>query len=239
MAADLGRRFANRSWACRLPGWRLVLSVLAAGALSAAAVWALFFSTLLSVTDIRVDGAARLTPAHVKRVAAVPIGEPLARLDLDGIAARVAAVPAVRTVSVERHWPHTLAITVTERVPLVLVGAGHGRRGVDASGTTFRLARGEQQALPRLIVDRNAAPGLLSEAARVIAALPMKLAGRVEEVHAATPDSITLYLRSGEEVRWGSAARSAEKARVLGVLLRRPAAVYDVSVPHQPTTATG
>ena len=239
MAADLSRRFAIRSWTRRLPGWRLLLSILVAAALSAAAVWALFFSTLLSVTDIRVDGAARLTPAQLEQAAAVPMGEPLARLDLDGIAARVAAIPAVRTVSVARHWPHTLAIRVTERVPLALVGAPHGRRGVDASGTTFRLARGEHQRLPRLIVDRNAAPGLLSEAARVIAALPTKLADRVEKVRAATPDSITLYLRGGEEVRWGSAARSAEKARVLAVLLRQPAAVYDVSVPHQPTTATG
>ena len=239
MAADRSRRFGGRSWTRRLPGWKWLLSLLVAGALTAAAVWAVFYSTLLSVTDVRVAGAARLAPAHVERAAAVPMGEPLARLDLEAIADRVGAIPAVQTVSVARHWPHTLRITVTERVPLVVVDTSHGRRGVDASGTTFRLAAGEQDWLPRLVVDKDVAPGVLSEAARVIAALPVKLARLVEEVHAATPDSITLYLRSGDKVRWGSAARSAAKARVLAVLLRQPAAVYDVSVPQLPTTATG
>jgi cell division protein FtsQ len=38
-------------------------------------------------------------------------------------------------------------------------------------------------------------------------------------------------------VRWGSAEDSARKAEVLTVLLRVPAAVYDVSVPELPTTS--
>jgi cell division protein FtsQ len=50
-------------------------------------------------------------------------------------------------------------------------------------------------------------------------------------------DSLTLTLQDGREVRWGSAAQTERKVQVLSVLLRRPAQVYDVSVPAQPTTA--
>ena len=52
-------------------------------------------------------------------------------------------------------------------------------------------------------------------------------------------DQITLRLRDGREVLWGSADQSAEKAEVLaGLLAARPkASGYDVSVPGMPTTS--
>jgi cell division protein FtsQ len=55
----------------------------------------------------------------------------------------------------------------------------------------------------------------------------------------ATKDSITLRLGNGDAVVWGSAQDAKRKARVLMALLRRPATVYDVSVPGLPTTTGG
>ncbi len=52
-----------------------------------------------------------------------------------------------------------------------------------------------------------------------------------------TVDQITLVLRDGRQVLWGSAEESDAKARVLVALLKEPAASYDVSVPGQPTTS--
>ena len=48
-------------------------------------------------------------------------------------------------------------------------------------------------------------------------------------------DTISLVLRNGRTILWGSAEDSANKAEVLDVLLDRKAQVYDVSVPGQPT----
>ena len=53
---------------------------------------------------------------------------------------------------------------------------------------------------------------------------------------AATPDDVSLVLTGGRTVVWGSAADSAEKARVLRLLLRRHADRYDVSVPDVAVT---
>ena len=53
-----------------------------------------------------------------------------------------------------------------------------------------------------------------------------------------TVDQITLVLRDGRTVRWGSSADSDLKAEVLAQLIAaRSAQAYDVSVPGQPTTS--
>jgi len=61
---------------------------------------------------------------------------------------------------------------------------------------------------------------------------------RVDHVVLSSADSILLELRDGDQVRWGSAESSQQKAAVLAALLQIPATVYDVSVPEQPTTAS-
>jgi cell division protein FtsQ len=208
--------------------------LLAITVLMAAAGWLVLYSSLLSVEQVEVAGASGLAPAQVRRAAAVPMGQPLTTLDLDAVAARVAAMPRVGTVSVARSWPDTVRISVTARVPVALVDTAQGAWGVDASGAVFRLAGAQLRRLPVLAVGDEPAPAVLQEAAAVVAALPPPLARRVKEVRAATPDSITIYLRGGVKVRWGSADRSAHKASVLAVLLRKPATGYDVSVPDKP-----
>ena len=52
--------------------------------------------------------------------AAVTPGGPLAAVDLAGIADRIARLPAVESVRVGRSWPHTVAVDVTERVPVAV-----------------------------------------------------------------------------------------------------------------------
>jgi cell division protein FtsQ len=68
----------------------------------------------------------------------------------------------------------------------------------------------------------------------VAGALPGKLAKKVDYVEVHSVDRISLVLRSGRKVTWGSADDSANKARVLAVLLDQRARSYDVSVAGQP-----
>ena len=65
----------------------------------------------------------------------------------------------------------------------------------------------------------------------------------MDHVAVETVDEISLVLRDGREVVWGSASESEEKARVLTGLLAQkpdgdtpPPSVFDVSVPGLPTT---
>ena len=59
----------------------------------------------------------------------------------------------------------------------------------------------------------------------------------VRSIEALDPNAITLVLTRGRVVAWGSADRSADKARVLPVLLEQKHARYvDLTDPDQPFT---
>jgi cell division protein FtsQ len=92
------------------------------------------------------------------------------------------------------------------------------------------------QNLPLVRTEPDTPAEALVEAARVIDALPDRIAGRVDTLEVSSVDEIELVLTSGRRVLWGSAEDSAQKADVLAVLLKRPGQQLDVSVPGRPTT---
>jgi len=232
MMADSRQRFARRQRARRLVALRPVLIVGAVLAVGLGIGWTLLYSHWLTLQSIDVEGVHLLTSRQIERAAALPTGESLVSLDLGAATARIEQIPAVGGATVSRRWPHSIVITVTERTPVAVVEDSGVVRAVDASGVEFKL-KGAQHGLPRLIVGPES--GAFDDAAGVVASLPVEIARRVSEVRAASIDSITLALRSGDEVMWGSAADSPRKAEVLAVLLSHQATSYDVSVPDQPT----
>ena len=88
------------------------------------------------------------------------------------------------------------------------------------------------------IRDSGTTAAALKEAAKVIAALPPDLTLIVDHVQVTSVDQISLVLKDGRTVVWGSADESDTKAEVLATLLATvQAQVYDVSVPSKPTTS--
>jgi cell division protein FtsQ len=231
------RRFARRQWARRWLAWKYVVAVLLLLALAAGSIWAVYFSQLLAVQGVEVTGETTMSEKDVRSTAAVPDGVPLARIDLDQVRARVEALAVVKSADVTRQWPDHVLINVEERVAVAVVEIGGRIRGMDDSGVVFRDYPRAPAGLPRVRTTSDTRSDALEEAARVIAALPAEVARIVDHVEVETVDQISLMLRDGRTVVWGSADESDEKARVLAVLLARPAKTYDVSVPGQPTTA--
>lgn len=230
------RRFARRQWARRWLTWKYVVGVVLLLVLVAGMLWLVFFSSQLAVKGIEVVGTRQLRPADVRAAAAVPEGEPLARLDLDRIRSRVEAMAPVRAADVTREWPDRVLIRIEEREAIAVVEFGGKLRGMDSEGVVFQDYRKPPADLPRVQSSLETGSDALHEAALVVAALPEDLQARVDHVRVETVDEIALVLRDGREVAWGSAADSDKKADVLAVLLDRPARHYDVSVPGQPTT---
>lgn len=210
----------------------LVAAVLAvAGGL----VWLFYGSPLLVVRSVEVRGNTLVSAEEVTAAAAVPLGTPLVQVDDAGILARVGELPAVARLSVERRWPTTLAITVTEREVRLVVARDGGFDWVDADGATFHhtLERPEGTMLARAAHDD---PAILAGIVSVANALPATLRGMATEITADTADSITVQLTDGRQVVWGSSEASDLKAQVVTGLLDVKAGVYDVSSPSHPTT---
>lgn len=229
--------FRKRQRRQRLRRLRPFLYAGLAVVLVATGIWLVLFSSVLTVRAVSVSGTTTLSEQRIEQVARAPLGRQLARVDLAAIQARVEALPAVRSASVSRSWPHTIHVEVTERTPLAVVNRGSGLQAVDADGVLFGRYKSQPPNLPLVRTDPGVRAEALAEAARVVRSLRDDIAAQVRYVDVKSIDKIELSLGDGRKVLWGSAEQSSAKAEVLAVLLQqKKVREIDVSVPGRPTT---
>jgi cell division protein FtsQ len=227
------RRFMARARKRKLRAavpWAVAAGVLAvAGAL----LWMVYGTSVLGVRDVQVIGAGFLTPQQVVEAAAVPMQEPLARVDLDVVRARVQGLAPVQKAIVSRSWPGTVKVEVVERTPVAAVPvAKDSWTLIDASGVSYRTVAEVPSGLP---LAQLAAPGPADvntrSALTVLAALTDDLREQLVGITVKAPAQITLQLRKDRTVVWGDDTQSASKAQVATALLKRDGTTIDVSAP--------
>jgi len=233
--------------------WRAAFVALAGAGILAAAAWALLGGRLFVVRSISVTGTHLVTQAQVIAAADVPIGTPLLSVNAGAVAERVEAIRQVASATVSKDWPDHLSITVTERVPAIAIKmAGGGYDLVDGTGVIVRWTRAKPDGLPVFQTSLTGAglrgdPGV-SAVAAVLRELTPGLAAQVVTVSAApvlTGDGssvvqvqqVTLVLRDGTTVLWGSPGDAAQKIRELQIVLKHKVHEVDVSAPG--TVVTG
>jgi cell division protein FtsQ len=152
----------------------------------------------------------------------------------------LAAFPLIRSYTTESVPPHTLVVTIVERQPVGVVDNGSDFAVVDPAGVVIETVDTHAAGLP-LIQAGDASIGnpAFASAVEVLLALPPDLLARVDSISATTKDDVTLLLVGDlQSVAWGSADRSAFKARVLATLVTtQPASAhveFDISAPDAP-----
>ncbi|MFT3715452.1 MAG: FtsQ-type POTRA domain-containing protein [Gordonia sp. (in: high G+C Gram-positive bacteria)] len=233
----------GRRW-LRITGIVLVLAAI--GGLVAAA----YLSPIMAVRNIDVTGNTTVPREEVLARADVAEGTPLLQVHTAAVAGRVAAIPAVESVRVDRHYPSGLAITVTERRPTALLDLGDGRLGVmDRIGVVYRefdnrdaLKAGPAgkvfDALPTLSVPTPGPKDPTTRAAlTVVGDLPDWLSRIVVSVSASSPADVKLQLTKNRTAVWGDDQRDADKAEALQHLLTLQGRTYNVSSPDYPSVS--
>ena len=235
---DAAARFTQGRRAGRARRVKLVGLVLVMVAFTALGWWAVWRSPLLDVRRVEVVGAHHVPAAEIRATAAVPMGRPLAGLDAAGIADRVESIARVADVAVARRWPHTVRIIVEERTPAVAVAGTGGFVLVDGTGFAFETVGARPAGVPLVIGADAATLGAdrVDAVVETLAAVPPAVRAKVTEVAAPSAETVTLTLRDGVHIVWGSAQDGARKAVVLTALMRTRATLYDVSVPEAPVT---
>jgi len=222
---------------------RWLAAVVVLGILGAAA-WLLTHSSLLDVDHVRVAPTEHVSAAEVRFASGVNQGDPILFVDLDAVAERIERLPWVDEADVNRRLSGELDIRVTERIP-----AAWARRAadqvalVDGRGRVLADATEAPAELPELgdVVTLPPPGGRIdpSAGAGVVGKLPAELRNRVARV-VADGGAVTLALRDGPEVRFGSPDRVTAKARavvaVLGTITGPLPAYVDVRVPTAPVT---
>ncbi|WP_084727765.1 cell division protein FtsQ/DivIB [Rhodococcoides yunnanense] len=197
---------------------------------------AVYFTPLLSVRTIEVEGNSTVPTEEILADLAIPMGERLVRVDAGSAAQRVAGIPALASVRVQRQYPSTVRVTVVERVAIVFVDKPDGTHLIDADAVDFAVAP-PPPGVVRLVVD-SPGPGdpVTESALAVLTSLPDVLRGQVGEIRASSISDVSLLLTDGRTLVWGNNENSERKSAVALALLSQPGQILDVSSPDLPTT---
>ncbi len=229
---------AGKSGRRRRDPWRTAFFGVLALAILAGAAWALLGSSLLVVKHEDVSGNKLVSSPEVVAAAGIRPGTPLASVNTAAAARRIEQIAQVLTATVSRSWPSTVVIVVRERTPALAVASGGRFALIDGFGVTVRWSRYRPASMPLLRRPPAQLRGNagIRAAVAVIGRLPSRLHKLVLSVSAPSPYAVTLALRGGITVAWGSAGQGTLKAEELSVLLRTSARYLDVSDPHMAVT---
>ena len=203
--------------------------------------WLGWFSGVLTATQVQVRGATGAAAAEVRRVAAVPLGGPLMRVDTGAAEQRLVAGKVWDDVTVSRSLPHTVVIEVSPRRAVLAVRTPAGSVDlVDADGFPFRTLSAAPDGVPlvRSSSDTVTKSGVAA-ALQALTSLPASVRGDVSGVTVSAADQVSFTVSSKSKrttVVWGGAGEGARKARLVTVLLDQPGDTIDVSVPDSPVT---
>ena len=237
--ADAAARAQHRSRTARLRSRRRlprrrVVGLSVAGL--AVAGWIAYASPLTLVEHVVVTAPRGLSEDALRLASGIAATDHVPAVDADRVReALKTSSPAVAHVEVQRSLPNTIRLVVTARTPLAAVAAGKGYYLMDSEGVLYDKV-GSAKGVP--VVKASTDRGR-DTARAVLLSLPEDLRATVKAVSASTRDDVSLVLRSGAKVTWGSAGDAELKAKVLDGLVALKADAYDVSAPLLPTTTGG
>jgi cell division protein FtsQ len=213
-----------------------VVWIVGALGLLASGAWVVEFSPLLVAHLVRVEGVPAGDVSTIVGRAEVPLGTPLARVDMRAIARRVIGAPTLAEVSVSRSWPSTVVIWASLRLPVLAVVDPQGQvQVVDSQGVAYATVSEPPKGVPLVsTVENPSSKESMRAAISVLQALSASQRAQVSDVSVLGANMVTFRL--GEvTVLWGGASQPALKVKVMTVLLRQKGiGTIDVSAPDTP-----
>jgi cell division protein FtsQ len=203
------------------------------------------YSPLLALRTIRIEGSSAVSAEEVSAAIDGQLGTPLALLDYNRIRAELDGFPLIRSFVTEVLPPSTLVVKIVERAPVGTIATAAGFAVVDPAGVHLSTSPQRVPGVPLIDVGSKGADSTaFHSVVEVLLALPDAIRVRVDTARATSKDDVTLVLAGvGQRVVWGSADRSALKARVLEDLMatqgENAKVEFDVSAPLSPVVRPG
>lgn len=233
---------------------RLAVLVGALGALLLpAGYWGLEHSSVFSASRVVVAGGTGAVDAQVQAIVSADVaGRSLMQVDAGSLAARLDAIPAVRSARVDRAFPHTVAVTIVMERPVAFVRAGKTGYVVSSDGRVLRTTATAPKHLAKLVLPAGPAAtpghtidtGPMRAALTVLAAAPRSFPRAIARIKGVTsgPGGVVATFGHRLHIRLGDTTRLPLKLRVAALVLskmgdsiRRSVAYVDVSSPARPT----
>ena len=183
-------------------------------------------SPLFAIGSVRVTGALETSTAAIVSSAGLNGHPPLIDVNPVTVASRIESLPWIKTALVARHWPRSVTISVTERVPVAEVSIRRHRWELfDSVGRALGFRSLRTTGLVRLQkISPMPPPGALAtqELGGEVAladALPVAMVAQVQEVTYSASNELSVTLASGPIAIFGSASALSDKVVALTTLL--------------------
>jgi hypothetical protein len=169
-------------------------------------------TSVFAVRTVDVRGANPGITADVHAALRAELGVSLLKVDPAAVEERLAAIPTVHSVALDRAFPNTLVVDVRPERPVAVVRRGAEGWLVSARGRVMQaVQRGAFLTLPRIWLGKQASievGGTLAAdqggtAAAALGPLTGSAFARRILLVEARGDELTLVLRSGTELRLG------------------------------------
>lgn len=217
--------------------WKLLL-VVGSSVVVLIALIVAFFSPVFGLTNIRIHGNHLVTEQQILQRIALHKNTPLLQIDRNAVARTIStSFPPIRKTVVRTNFPHTLVITVVERVAVAVTS---NNQVIDESGVAF----GHITTLPHpgrpgflpLIDTKNplVTDEVTRDALQAFTQLPGYMKKRVVRISANSTSSIRFTFVDKKVVLVGTASNMDEKVASLEAILSRKGRIYNVSSPHFP-----
>jgi cell division protein FtsQ len=223
---------------------RVIAAALAAVVLYAG--YLLWFRNLawFAIEEVTITGATaseRQIKAAVERVA---VDMTTLHLKDGALREAVSQFPTVASVGASTSFPHTLHVTITERLPVAFIKVGPRRTAVSADGYLLPGASFNPKDLSRIEGPDAQGPRLNSDAAAqaaILGATPAPLRDRLADSQWDDEQGgVVVELDGGPDLRFGDGSRALEKwtaaVAVLSSSEHGSPSYLDVSVPDRPVS---
>ena len=169
----------------------------------------LYFSPFLRVQNVQVTGTTSLDPVAVVAAADMQ-GESLVSSKFSDAQTKVAALPQVKSVQIEKHWPDTVEIIVTERAPWATWYEGEDAYTIDDTGVVLAVAPANAGIIIHSPVsDRPLVPGdhidtdALTLTHTLVEQVPVQLGVNITQVDWSNDKGVTVTTDAGYTVVFG------------------------------------
>ncbi len=214
----------------RLKRAGIIVAALAAAAFVVWGIAELSRAPIFRVRSVVVTGSKHLTREQVVALAAVPGDATLLRLPASQIERRLESEAWVASAELDRDFPSTLRIAITERAPAAVVDTGGTNLWVVAGDGVWLSERTEAESetvVVRDIAGLRPVPGQksgskeLANAILVARGLSPELKAVTRAITAPTVDKTAILTVDDVEIFVGDAGQIAEKDRIAREILAR------------------
>ncbi len=194
------------------------------------------FTPIMSVRDIKVEGAASVNVDEVAEALTEFNGVPLALVNENDVLRALEPFPLIQRYAIERVPPSTLIVRIEERVPVIAIAEGDSLRLYDAAGVVLGDVAERPEGVPLGSAGmRNTSSKGFQAASRVVRDMPAALRAQLAEVSSTSGQDVTFTLASGVEVFWGNTEETKRKSLVLETMLK---SLGDRAVSHIDVSST-